>query len=67
MFYVQPSDHFLLGDIPYEHFDVGLEKPQPRAGNAIRIKGAKNGCWIVHHERWHTAVGLKWGENTCEY
>lgn len=29
MFYVWPSDHFLLGDISYEHFGVGLEKLQP--------------------------------------
>lgn len=29
MFYVQPSDHFLLGGIAYEHFGVSLEKLQP--------------------------------------
>lgn len=28
MFYVQPSDHFLLGDISCKHFGIGLEKLQ---------------------------------------
>ena len=33
-FYVQPSDRFLLGDISYEHFGVGLGKLQ----SEVRLK-----------------------------